>query len=636
LSIRCANGAVKIGRTGDAIRRSVGSRLHRRRRERSRAYEAQRGQEFPVRERALLRVGPYLRPHKQRIGFIALSAMLSIGAQLTIPLIAKAAIDGPIADHNKRGLVPLFALAVVLGLFELTLTYRRRLALARLATTVETELRDDFYEQLQRLEVGFHDRWQSGQLLSRANSDISLIRRFASFGAIFLLIITIEVIAIFALLIHLDVWLGLLTLLTAIPVLLLCRRFERSYHVVVREIQDQTGDLTTMLEEAARGIRVIKAFGRARVMYDRYDERCRELRETELERVRVHTQFIWVLGLIPNITLAGVLLAGAFAVSAAHLTVGGLVAFVSYLLILVFPIEELAWILAMGEEAETAAGRVWEVFDTEPLIADRPGASTLPPARGEVRFEGVTFTYPGTDRRVLRGLDLEIHPGETLALVGATGAGKTTVASLLVRLQDTTGGRITLDGHDIRDVTLRSLRAQVGFAFEEPTLFSASVRENLLIGHPDATEADIEAALAVAQASFAYDLPWGLETRIGEQGLSLSGGQRQRIALARAIVGRPRVLVLDDPLSALDVHTEARVEQALRPILADRTALVVVHRPSTIALADRAALIDHGRIVATGSHRELLSSEPRYAAILSQAAEELGEPDDETETGRVA
>jgi ATP-binding cassette, subfamily B, bacterial len=589
-----------------------------------------------VRERALFRVGPYLRPHKVRIGFIATSALLSIAAQLTIPLIAAAAIDGPIAHHDKHGLVPLFLLAVGLGLFELALTYRRRLSLARLATTVETALRDDFYEQLQRLEVGFHDRWQSGQLLSRASSDISLIRRFASFGAIFLLIIVVEVIAIFALLVHLDMWLGLLTMLTAIPVLLLCRRFERRYHVVVRDIQDQTGDLTTMLEESARGIRVIKAFGRAGVMFGRYDDRCRDLRETELERVRVHTQFIWVLALIPNLTLALVLLAGAFAVAAGHLSVGDLVAFVSYLLILVFPIEELAWILAMGEEAETAAGRVWEVFDTDPLIADRPGAVAIPRARGEVRFESVRFSYPGSDRAVLRGVDLEIRPGETLALVGATGSGKTTIASLLVRLQDADGGRITLDGHDVRDLTLRSLRAQVGFAFEEPTLFSASVRENLLIGHPDATEADIEAALAIAQASFAHDLPWGLDTRIGEQGLSLSGGQRQRLALARAIVGRPRVLVLDDPLSALDVHTEARVEQALRPILAECTALVVVHRPSTIALADRAALVDDGRIVATGSHRELLSSEPRYAAILSQAAEALGESDDEAPTGRVA
>jgi ATP-binding cassette subfamily B protein len=566
--------------------------------------------------------------------------MLSIGAQLTIPLIAKAAIDGPITDGDKHALVPLFLLAVGLGLFELTLTYRRRLALARLATTVETELRDDFYEQLQRLEVGFHDRWQSGQLLSRANSDISLIRRFAAFGAIFLVIIVFEVILIFGLLLHLDVWLGLLTMATAIPVLLLCRRFERHYHVVVRDIQDQTGDLTTMLEESARGIRVIKAFGRADVMFGQYDTKCRELRETELERVRIHTQFIWVLGLIPNLTLAAILLAGAIAVSAGHLTVGGLVAFVSYLLILVFPIEELAWILAMAEEAETAAGRVWEVFDTEPLIADRPNAETLTTARGNVRFEDVHFSYPGSHRTVLRGLDLEIDPGETLALVGATGAGKTTVASLLVRLQDVTRGRVTLDGHDVRDLTLRSLRAQVGFAFEEPTLFSASVRENLLIGHPDATETDIETALAIAQATFAYELPWGLDTRIGEQGLSLSGGQRQRLALARAIVGRPRVLVLDDPLSALDVHTEARVEEALRPILAECTALVVVHRPSTISLADRAALIDDGRIVATGSHRDLLASEPRYAAILSQAVdelgEELGEPGDNIADGRVA
>jgi ATP-binding cassette subfamily B protein len=298
-------------------------------------------------------------------------------------------------------------------------------------------------------------------------------------------------------------------------------------------------------------------------------------------------------------------------------------------LILVWPIEELGWILAMAEEAETAAGRVWEVFDTDPVIADRPGAKPLAHARGTVRFQGVAFTYPGSPRTVLHDVDLEIAPGETLALVGATGAGKTTVATLLARLYDPSAGRVLLDGHDLRDVTLRSLRGHVGFAFEEPTLFSASVRENLLIGHPDATEADVEAALEIAQATFAHELPWGLDTRIGEQGLSLSGGQRQRLAVARAIIGRPRVLVLDDPLSALDVHTEARVEAALRPILADRTSLVVVHRPSTIALADRAALLENGRITATGSHRELLTREPRYAAILSQEAEVLDRSDDE-------
>ena len=240
-----------------------------------------------------------------------------------------------------------------------------------------------------------------------------------------------------------------------------------------------------------------------------------------------------------------------------------------------------------------------------------------------VRFEGVGFAYEGSDKIALRGIDLDVVPGETIAVVGATGSGKTTVATLLTRVYDPTEGRITLDGHDLRDLTVRSLRRHVGFAFEEPTLFSASVRENLLMGNPDATEEEVLEALAVSQARFALDLPWGLDTRIGEQGLSLSGGQRQRLALARAIIGRPRLLVLDDPLSALDVHTEALVQDALRPLLATSTVFLVVHRPSTVALADRAMLLDGGRLVAVGTHTELLAREPRYRAVLSEEAEDL-------------
>jgi ATP-binding cassette subfamily B protein len=313
-----------------------------------------------------------------------------------------------------------------------------------------------------------------------------------------------------------------------------------------------------------------------------------------------------------------VLLVGVLSVGSGRLSLGGLVAFVSFVLMLTFPLEILGWIMALAGEAETAAGRVFEVFDTEPAIVDRPGAVHLAEVHGEVRFENVVFRYPESDRTALVGVDLAVHPGETIAVVGATGSGKTSLVTLLTRLYDPSEGRITLDGHDLRDLAVTNLRSNVGFAFEDPSLFSASVRENLLMGKSDATEEEIADALGIAQAGFALELPWGLETRIGEQGLSLSGGQRQRLALARAIIGRPRVLVLDDPLSALDVHTEALVEDALRPLLVECTVFLVVHRPSTIALADRAALLDDGRVVAIGTHHELMDREPRYRAVLSE------------------
>ena len=277
----------------------------------------------------------------------------------------------------------------------------------------------------------------------------------------------------------------------------------------------------------------------------------------------------------------------------------------------------------MAEEATSAAERIYEVFDTEPAIADRPGAIDLAECTGLVRFEGVSFRYSPDGDLILRNVDLEVRPGETLAIVGITGSGKTTLTSLVSRLYDVSAGSVTLDGHDVRDLTLSSLRRHVGVAFEEPTLFSASVRENLLLGHPDATDEDIDVALRTAQADFVHDLPWGLDTRVGEQGLSLSGGQRQRLALARAIIGRPQVLVLDDPLSALDVHTESLVEEALRRVLHGVTALLVVHRPSTLALADRVAFLHEGTIAAVGTHSELMERVPAYADVLSQEAEDL-------------
>lgn len=577
------------------------------------------------RQRALVRAVPYLKPLRGRIVAIISCTLVSTAAYVAMPLVVKAVIDGPIVHHDRAGIVRWAMFAMSLAIVEMSLNHVRRSQLAVVSTDLETALRDDLYRQMQRLDVGFHDRWQSGQLLSRSMTDLAIVRRFIGFGALFFVLISVQVIGIFAVLLSLHVWLTLLTFVAAVPVVLLCSKFQREYHEIVRRLQDQTGDLTTSIEEGAKGVRIIKAFGRWREVHAAYAAECQRIHDTQIERIRLHTKFVWVLGIIPNLTLTGVLLAGVLAVGSGSLSLGGLVAFVSYVLMLVFPLDMLGWTMALAGEAESAAERVYEVFDTVPAIDDRPDAIELADVRGAVCFEGVRFAYEGSEKTALEDVTLDVEPGETIALVGATGSGKTTVATLLTRLYDPTDGRITLDGHDLRDLKVTSLRRHVGFAFEEPTLFSASVRENLLMGKPDATEEDILTALHVAQAGFALDLPWGLDTRIGEQGLSLSGGQRQRLALARAIIGKPRILVLDDPLSAVDVHTEKLVQDALRPVLQDSTVFLVVHRPSTVALADRAALLENGRLVAVGTHHDLLQDEPRYRAVLSEEAEALAE-----------
>jgi ATP-binding cassette subfamily B protein len=580
------------------------------------------------RQRALWRTRSYLAPYRRHIAVIVPTSIISSVGMVAVPLIVKQVIDGPLAKGDRAGILRWALVAAGIALAEVFLAATRRYLLTLVSTGLETSLRDDLYAQLQRLDVGFHDRWQSGQLLSRAMTDLSVMRRFIGFGAIFFVLIIVQLAAIFAVLMALHPLLALLTFAAGIPVVILCQRFERRYMRVVRGIQDQTGDLTTTVEEGAKGIRVLKAFGRGDVAFAGYQAQAREIHDTQMERIRIHTRFVWVLGLVPNLTLTAVLLAGVLAVGSGGLTLGGLVAFVSYTMMLTFPLEILAWIMAMAGEAESAAVRIYEVFDTVPTIRDSPGALNLEAAYGDITFEGVTFAYEGSNRAVLHDIELTVPAGQVVAVVGATGSGKSTLVTLLTRLHDPTAGRITLDGHDLRDLTVTSLRRQVGFAFEEPSLFSASVRENLLMGKPDATEAELVAALEVAQAGFALDLPWGLDTRIGEQGLSLSGGQRQRLALARAVIGRPRVLVLDDPLSAVDVHTDAAAQAALRPRLEGCTVFVVVHRPSTVALADRSILLDEGRLVAAGAHHDLLRSEPRYRAVLSEAraGEEVAAP----------
>jgi ATP-binding cassette subfamily B protein len=571
---------------------------------------------------ALLRLWPFARPYRGLIALTFSAALLATLAQLAVPLLTAAVVDGPIAHDDPAGLIPLLGLALLFGVAEAALFFLRRWAMNRSSLRIERDLRDALYQRLQRLPVAFHDRWGSGQLLSRATTDVSTVRRFVGFAAVFLAVNLITCVVVLVLLVVTYWPLGLTVLLTTVPLTFLGLRWENRYNIQSRRVQDQQGELTTDVEEAVQGIRVVKSLGRSGLVFDRYDAKATALRGMELEKVRTLALLWCVFELHPQATLAVILLGGAVAVNTGALTVGGLVGFVALFTVLLWPILSLGFLFAFAQETASACDRIGELLDEPITVTDRPGvrpAALRSPAR--LRFQGVGFRYPGSGEPVLDGIDLDIAPGETVALVGSTGSGKTTLTALTGRLYDVTAGRVTVDGVDVRDLPLSQLRSVVSVAFEDATLFSMSVRENLTLGRPDASDADVEEALRVAQAEFVHDLPWGLATRIGEQGLSLSGGQRQRLALARAVLGRPSVLILDDPLSALDVHTEALVERALRDVLARTTALVVAHRPSTVLLADRVALLSGGRITAVGRHSDLLAEVPGYRDLLAQESE---------------
>jgi ATP-binding cassette, subfamily B, bacterial len=571
---------------------------------------------------ALRRFLPYLRPQAHLVVLALGASLVSLVAATAIPLVIKGVIDGPISQRRPDQLLPYGALLVLLAVLESVANFTRRNYSVLASLRMETELRDDFYAHLQALQVGFHDNWQSGQLLSRAIADIQALRRFIGFGLVFAGFFGILWLAVIVMLLRLDWRLALVTMLAVLPVLFTSRSFFRRYAAIARGVQDQQGDLATVVEETATGVRIIKAFGREPLFRERFQTEASRLREINLRGVAIRTKAWTLFGLVPNLTLAAVLLLGGLAVSRGELSIGGLVAFMTYLFMLVWPLDALGWILAMGEEATTASRRLAEALDVQPEIQERPGAATIITARGDLRFEQVGFRYPGTREWVLRGLELHLEPGETVALVGSTGSGKSTLAALVPRLYDVSEGSVMLDGIDVREATLRSLRAQVGVAFEDPVLFSASVRENLLMGRPAVSEGRLRRALEVARAGFVWELPWGLETRIGEQGHSLSGGQRQRLALARAVLGSPRVLVLDDPLSSVDVHTEREIEDALASVLEGVTALLVAHRPSTLALADRVVLLEAGRIADSGTHSELIRRSVVYRSLLGGQPEE--------------
>lgn len=577
----------------------------------------------------LWRLVPFAKKALPRI-FLGMGAAIAAHMfALSIPQYLQNLVNSLVAG-GVDALLPAVGLILLLGVAEATFVLLRRWLVLTPGTHVEAFMRNTLFAKLQDLPVAFHDRWPSGQLLSRAVSDLHLIRRWLSFGLVLFVANLLTLVVGLVVLFSFNFWLGLIYLAISLPILIIGFAFEKSYGEVARLSQDQSGDLATRVEQAVHGVRVLKAFGRAGHAARQFSEQAHELRGTELRKARaVANIWLWLI-LLPEIALGLALLAGVVLVSQGEITVGTLVAFVATAMVLRWPTESLGFLLGMTLEAKTAVTRFFEVIDEPALISDPENPKTITDPKGELEFRNVSFAYPDAPKDqppLISGLSLKLAPGESVALIGLTGCGKSTLTALTTRLYEVDSGAVLIDGVDIRDLTRAELRTHIAMAFEDATLFSSSVRDNVLLGNALGSEQDLTQALEIAQAQFVYDLPEGLDTKIGEEGLSLSGGQRQRLALARAVAAKPKILVLDDPLSALDVDTEAMVEDALRHVLTTTTALIVAHRPSTVMLADKVALMQDGKIVAYDTHQNLLRDSEHYRFVISSldAAEKARE-----------
>ncbi len=569
---------------------------------------------------------------KKALPRIFLGILAAIGAHmfaLAIPQFLQNLVNSLVAG-GIEALIPAVGLILAMGVAEALFVLLRRWLVLTPGTFVEADMRNALYAKLQDLPVAFHDRWPSGQLLSRAVRDLSMIRRWLSFGLVLLIANVLTLIVGIAILFSFNLWLGLIFLVASVPIVLIGFRFEKTYGEVARLSQDQSGDLATRVEQAVHGVRVLKAFGRGGHAAAQFSSEAHQLLGTEIRKAKAVANIWLYLILLPELALGLSLLAGMLLVVDGQITVGTLVAFVATAMVLRWPTESLGFLLGFTLEAKSAVTRFFEVIDEPDLIADPATPKTVAEPKGLLEFKNVSFRYPDTaadQPDLISNFNLKLEPGQSVALIGLTGCGKTTLTALSTRLYEVTGGSVEIDGVDVRDMTRGELRTLIAMAFEDATLFSSSVRENVLLGNPNQSEADLTQALEIAQAQFVYDLPEGLDTKIGEEGLSLSGGQRQRLALARAVAAKPRILVLDDPLSALDVDTEAMVEDALRHVLTTTTALIVAHRPSTVMLADKVALMHEGKVVAFGTHQELLKTSEHYRYVISSldAAEKARE-----------
>jgi len=591
-------------------------------------YEAPRASVDPDRSKSWLRRAlPILAAHKA-VFLAALGlSFVNLVLQVQIPNLLNRAIDNSIVART----VPLshyvwwvVAFALVGGVA----SFFSRLFLYQTAYNIEFDLRNIIYEHLTRLSFPFYDRVQTGQLISRANSDIRSVQMYMTFAPSILVQCSIAAVA-FGYMLSIDVPLAFIAMATMPLVYFVGVRMRRSMFPVSWLIQSRLADVATIVDENVNGVRVVRSFAAERQQVRALARAADRLQWSYIKDADIRAAWTPAIQSLPQVGLAMVLLFGGSMVIQGRLGVGAILAFNAYLLMLQVPFMMLGMLIMMGQRAAASAGRIYEILDERPTIVDRPGAVDLVACRGDVRFESVSFAYaappaagaPGGGRvPVLHGFDLHVRPGETVALVGRTGSGKSTVARLLARFYDVDDGAVLVDGHDVRDLTLASLRSHIGIVLDEPFLFSMSIRDNIAYGRPHADLAEVQAAAAAAAADgFIRELPDGYDTVVGERGYTLSGGQRQRIAIARTLLVNPPILVLDDATSSIDVHVEQEIHAALRTLMEGRTTLVIAHRLSTISLADRVVLLDGGRVVADGTHQELLESVPLYAEVLAQA-----------------
>ena len=557
----------------------------------------------------------FLRPYRWSLALSIVLAAASQAAALALVRVTQSVIDDGIQAHDQRMVWILVGIAVALGAAKALLLVGRRFISGRQALGVEFDMRNALYAHLLRLSFGFYDRHQTGQLMSRATVDLQGVRFFLGYGLIFFAQNLFTIVGATTIM-FLTEWRLALVALAIAPVLItLAYRYSRVSHPVLRDVQQKMADVATVAEENIVGVHVVKAFAQEEQESQKFGRRSEAVFSRTIDANRQRSLYVPLLAFIPLLAQAAILLVGGWMVVHDQLTVGEFFAFNLYVSMLILPLRMLGMWIGQSQRATASGERIFQVLDEPEEIADRPGAIDLPQGEGHVAFETVTFGYDAA-RPVLHDIDLEIAPGRNVALIGHTGSGKTTLTTLVPRFYDVTAGRVLVDGADVRDVRLNSLRRAIAVISQDPFLFSTTVRENIAFGAPDASDEEIEQAARQAQAhEFIAELPDGYDTVIGERGITLSGGQRQRIAIARAIATNPRILILDDATASVDATTEAKIRVGLREAMEGRTTLIIAHRLSTISLADEVVVLDHGRIAARGTQGELAETSPVYREI---------------------